>query len=132
MGVSVKVRPVAGSACRHAVTLFAESLWLPSTGAPGLRAPAGPADTEEPGLGRRESDSRKVLPFPSCQPPFFTHATILARVPFCPPGEFSLCTGLAASTLARSTLSKMQENVVIKSKTQSQTTQFLPFLPGQQ
>ena len=128
MGVSVKVRPVAGSACRHAVTLFEESLQLPSTGAPGLRAPVGPADTEEPGLGRRESDSRKVLPFPSCLPPFF----ILARVPFSPPGEFSLCTGLAASTLASSTLSKMQANMVIKSKTQSQTSQFLPLLPGQQ
>ena len=66
VGVSVKVRPVAGSACRHTVTLFAESLRLPRTGAPGLSAPVGPADTEEPGLGRGESDSRKVLPFPSC------------------------------------------------------------------
>lgn len=88
-------------------------------------------DTEEPGLGRGVSDSHNVLPFPSCLPPFFTHATILARVAFSLLGEFSLCTGLAASTLALSTLSKMQANVVIKSKTQSQTTQFLPLLPGQ-
>lgn len=112
VGVSMKVRPVSGSACRHAVTLFAESLQLPSTGAPGLR-PAGPAGTEEPGVGRGESGSRKVLPFPSCLPPFFTHAAILASVAFCPPGELSLYAGLAASTLALTTLSKMQENVVI-------------------
>lgn len=119
VGVSMKVRPVSGSACRHAVTLFAESLQLPSTGAPGLR-PAGPAGTEEPGVGRGELGSRKVLPFPSCLPPFFTHAAILASVAFCPPGELSLYAGLAASTLALTTLSKMQENVVIKNKTQSQ------------
>ena len=108
VGVSVKVRPVSGSACRHTVTLFAESLQLPSTGTPGLR-PAGPADTEEPGVGRGESGSRKVFPFPSCLPPFFTHAAILARVTFSPPEECSLYAGLAASTLALTTLSKMQE-----------------------